>query len=118
MKIQLIPTLLSLILAAAIGYLAFHVADVQNDANKVIVGIGTAFTILVTLSIALGAKLQNGKVAVSARSWSVFAFFIFIVANFLFAWLGVSLSLYIAVMAVLLVIHIWIVWKLSEVSDV
>lgn len=118
MKIQFIPTLLSLIVAAALGYLAFHIADVQTDPNKTLVGVGTAVAIMLTLTVALGARLENGKVAVSLKAWSITAFFILLVANFLFAWLGVGFALYIAVMAVFFVIHLWIVWKLADKDNV
>lgn len=118
MKLQLIPTLLSLIVAAALSYLVYHIADTQADPNKIIVCAGSAISIMLTLAVTLGAKLENGKVAVSLKAWSIVAFLFFIIANLLFAWLGVNLSLYIAVMAVALVIHLWIVWKLSGVDNV
>lgn len=118
MKIQLIPALLSLIVAAALSYLVYHIADVQADPNKVIVGVGSVISIMLTLTVALGAKLDNGKVAASLKAWSIVDFLFFFIANLLFAWLGVNFSLYIAFMAVALVIHLWIVWKLSGVDNV
>lgn len=118
MKIQLIPTLLSLIVAAALSYLVYHIADVEADPNKAVVCAGSALSILLTLTVALGAKLESGKVAVSLKAWSIVAFLFLFIVNLLFAWLGVNLSLYISVMAVLLVIHLWIAWKLSGVNNV
>lgn len=118
MKIQLIPTLLSLIVAAALSYLVYHIADVQADPNKILVCVGSALSFLLTITVVLGVMFENGKVAGNIKAWSIAAFLFFLVTNLLFAWLGVNLSLYIVVMAVALVIHLWIVWKLSEVDDV
>lgn len=118
MKIQLIPALLSLIVAAALSYLVYHIADVQADPNKVLVCAGSVISIMLTLTVVLGAKFENGKVAASLKAWSIVAFLFFLVVNLLFAWLGVNLPFYIALMAVALVIHLWIVWKLSGVDNV
>lgn len=118
MKIQFIPALLSLIAAAALNYLVYHIADTQADPNKAIVFGGSVISTMLTLTVALGAKFENGKVSVSLKTWSIVAFLFFLVANLLFAWLGVNLSLYIALMAVALVVHLWIVWKLSGVDNV
>jgi hypothetical protein len=116
MKIQLIPALLSLIVALALAYLVYDIA--KEDSNQVLLAIGTAVSILLTLGMALGGKTENAKVGVSIKAWSIFAFVLSLIINFLFAWIGVNVALYIAILAVFLVAHLWITWKLSNINNV
>ena len=115
MKISVFPTLLMLIVTLAIGYLAFHIADSNSDVNDWIVGMGTGISVLLTLGCVMGASLKEGRMNVNLKAWGIAAFVIMTIVNLCFAGFGVSMPYYIIVLALLLVIHLWVVWKLSTV---
>lgn len=118
MKISAFPTLLLLIVAAAIGYLAYHLADSKADPNDIVVGIGTGVSILLTLGCVLGVSLEDGRMNVNMKAWSITAFIIVVVINLCFAFFGVTMPYYVIVLALTLVIHLWVVWKLSIIKNV
>lgn len=117
MKISVFPTLLLLIVAAAIGYLAYHLADSKADPNDIVVGIGTGVSILLTLGCVLGVSIENGRMNVNLKAWSITAFVVVTIVNLCYAVLGVSMPYYVIVLALLLVIHLWVVWKLSIIKN-
>ena len=118
MKISAFPTLLLLIVAAAIGYLAYHLAGSKADPNDIVVGIGTGVSILLTLGCVLGVSIENGRMNVNLKAWSITAFIIVVVINLCFAFFGVTMPYYVIVLALTLVIHLWVVWKLSIIKNV
>ena len=118
MKISAFPTLLLLIVAAAIGYLAYHLADSKADTNDILVGIGTGVSILLTLGCVLGVSIEDGRKNVNLKAWSVSAFIVVVVVNLCYAGFGVTMPYYVIVLALLLVIHLWVVWKLSTIDNV
>ena len=118
MKISAFPTLLLLIVAAAIGYLAYHLADSKADPNDIVVGIGTGVSILLTLGCVLSISIENDRMNVNLKAWSITAFIIAVVVNLCFAVIGVSMPYYVIVLALTLVIHLWVVWKLSIIKNV
>lgn len=118
MKISAFPTLLLLIVAAAIGYLAYHLADSKADTNDILVGIGTGVSILLTLGCVLGVSIEDGRKNVNLKAWGVSAFIVVAVVNLCYAGFGVTMPYYVIVLALLLVIHLWVVWKLSTIDNV
>lgn len=118
MKISVFPTLLLLIVVAALGYLAYHLADSKADPNDIVVGIGTGVSILLTLGCVLGVSIENGRMNVNLKAWSITAFIIVVVINLCFAFFGVTMPYYVIVLALTLVIHLWVVWKLSIIKNV
>ena len=118
MKISVFPTLLLLIVTAAIGYLAYHLADSKADPNDIFVGIGTGVSILLTLGCVMGISLNDGRMNVNMKAWSISAFIVMIIVNLCFAGLGVSMPYYVIVLALLLVIHLGVVWRLSIIQNV
>jgi len=117
MKISVFPTLLLLIITAALGYLTYHIANSNADTNDVVVGIGTCISVLLTLGCVLGVSIENGRMNANMKSWSITAFIILVITNLCFAGLGVTMPYYIIVLALLLVIHLWVVWKISTIKD-
>lgn len=118
MKISAFPTLLLLIVVAALGYLAYHLAGSKADPNDIVVGIGTGVSILLTLGCVLGVSIENGRMNVNLKAWSITAFIIVVVINLCFAFFGVTMPYYVIVLALTLVIHLWVVWKLSIIKNV
>jgi len=118
MKISAFPTLLLLIVAAAIGYLAYDIANSKADPNDIVVGIGTGVSILLTLGCVLGISIEDGRKNVNLKAWSITAFIVVTIINLCFAVIGVSMPYYLIVLALTLVIHLWVVWKLSKIKNV
>jgi hypothetical protein len=117
MKISVFPTLLLLIVTATIGYLAYHLAYSEEDSNDIVVGIGTGVSILLTLGCVLGVSIENARKNVNLKAWSITAFIIAVIVNLSFAFFGVIMPFYVIVLALLLVIHLWVVWKLSTIKS-
>lgn len=118
MKISVFPFLLSLIVATAIGYLAGHISYSQGDSEHVVVGIGTGLTVLATLAFIMAVKLENERMNVNMKTWSNIALIAIIIVNFCFAFFGVAQPYYIIILALFLVFHLWMVWKMRETKDV
>ena len=118
MKIALFPTILLLIATSAIGYLAFHMANTNDDPNDVIVGIGTAISVFLTLGGVIGVSINDRRHNINMKAWSVVAFIGLVLTNLCFGGFGVSMPYYVIVIALSLVIHLWVIWKLSTIKDV
>ena len=118
MKISVFPILLLLIVTAALGYLSYHIANSNADTNDVVVGIGTCISILLTLGCVLGISIENGRMNVNMKAWSITVFIVLVITNLCYAGFGVTMPYYIIVLALLLVIHLWVVWKVSKIKDV
>ena len=116
MRFSVFPALLTLIVTIAIGYLAYLLANANSDTNDLIVGIGTGVSTLLTLGCVMGLSLNEGPINVNLKSWSIVAFIVLTIANLCFASFGVSMPYYIIVLILLLVIHSWVVWKLSTIT--
>ena len=112
MKISLFPTLLLIIATAAIGYLAYDMAHGNTDPNDLFVGLGTGLSVLLTLGCVLSISLKNHRMNINMKAWSGVAFVILVIANLCFAAFGVTMPYYIIVISLLLVIHLWVVYKL------
>lgn len=112
MKISVFPTLLLIIVVVAIGYLAFDMAHSHADPNELLVGIGTGLSVLLTLGGVIGISLKNSRMNINMKAWSGVASLIMIVVNLCFAGFGVSMPYYLIVISLLLVIHLWVIYKL------
>ena len=113
MKISVFPTLLLIIATVAIGYLAYDMAHSHADPNEMLVGIGTGLSVLLTLGCVIGISLKNSRMNINMKAWSGVAFIVMIVANLCFAGFGVSMPYYLIVISLLLVIHLWVIYKLA-----
>lgn len=118
MKISVFPTLLLLISTAAIGYLAYHIAKSNTDPNDILVGVGTGVSVLLTLGCLLGVSMNDRRLNVNLKAWSIIAFIVMAIVNFCFAGFGVNIPYYVIVLTLLLVIHLWVVWKLSAFKNI
>lgn len=112
MKISVFPTLLLIIATVAIGYLAYDMAHSHADPNELLVGIGTGLSVLLTLGCVIGISLKNSRMNINMKAWSGVAFLVLIVVNLCFAGFGVSMPYYLIVISLLLVIHLWVIYKL------
>ncbi len=112
MKISVFPTLLLIITTVAIGYLAYDMAHSHADPNELLVGIGTGLSVLLTLGCVIGISLKNSRMNINMKAWSGVAFIVLIAVNLCFAGLGVSMPYYLIVISLLLIIHLWVIYKL------
>lgn len=118
MKISAFPALLSLIVAAALGYLAEHISFSNGDSGHIVVGVGTGLTVLATLACLMAVKYENPKMNVNMKTWSAIALILILIVNFCFAFFGVAQPYYIIILVLFLVFHLWMVWKMRETKDV
>ena len=112
MKISIFPTLLLIVVVVAIGYLAYDMAHSRADANELLVGIGTGLSVLLTLGCVIGISLKNSRMNINMKAWSGAAFLVVLVVNLCFAGFGVAMPYYLIVISLLLVIHLWVIYKL------
>lgn len=112
MKFSVFPTILLIIATVAIGYLAYDMAHTHSDSNEIIVGIGTGLSVLLTLGCVMGISLKNSRMNINMKAWSGVAFVVMAVVNLYYAGFGVSMPYYVIVIALLWVIHLWVVYKL------
>lgn len=117
MKISYFYLLLSFIAMASIGYLAYHIANTNNDHNDVIVGIGTAICVIATLGTGLSLSLENSRMNVNMKVLCILAFIILMVVNFCFAGFGVSMPYYVIIVGLLLIIFAGVIKKILEIKD-
>lgn len=118
MKISVFPALLSLIVATALGYLAEHISFSNGDSGHIVVGVGTGLTVLATLTCLMAVKLENGRMSVNMKTWSSVALIVITIVNYCFAFFGVTQPYYVIILALFLVLHLWMVWKMKETKDV
>ncbi len=113
MKISVFPTILLIIATIAIGYFTYDLAHSRSDANDMIVGIGTGVSGLITLGCVMGLSLKDERLNVNMKAWSFVAFVIMVAVNICFAMLGAIMPTYIIVISLLMVIHLWVVYKMA-----
>ncbi len=98
----------------AVGYLAYDMAHTHSDTNDIIVGVGTGISILLTLGCVIGISLKDSRININMKAWSGVAFIVLIVVNLCFAGFGVAMPYYIITIALLLVIHLLVVYQLEK----
>ena len=118
MKISWFYAFLSLIVAVALAWLAYDIANDEKDNLDILVAIGTGLTILITLGGAIALKLENTRVSINQRVWSGVMFVVILVANFCFVGFGVKMPWYPVIIACLLVIHLGVARSIANVKDV
>ena len=116
MKISAIPAVLAIILTAALTYLVYHIGSADTDSS--LLAIGTALSLLLTLLPAMAMSVESGRLSVNLKVWSGTMFLLALIVAFCFAGLGVHVPTYITIEALLLVVHLLVVWKFTESKSV
>lgn len=116
MKVNIFLTLISISLAALVGYLAFNVAS--GDENDMICGIGSGICFVATLIPAMGLQYESSRLGVNIRLFSAVFFILFAISHFCFAGIGVKMPYYIIVNGVMLLIFFAIFYKMEGVKDI
>lgn len=116
MKVNIFLTLISVMLAALVGYLAYIVAS--GDGNDAICGIGSGICFVATLIPTIGLQYKSGNLGVNIRLLSAIFFIIFVISNFCFAGFGVKMPYYIIVNGILLMIYLVVFYKLQGIKNI
>lgn len=118
MKISIFPAVLSLVVAAALAWLAYDIAyDEQSDLD-IYVAIGTVVSAVLTLGAAMAIKMENIKVGVNLKVWSALMFIVMLISNFCFAGFGVKMPWYVVITVCLLVLHVGVAMNIASAKDV
>lgn len=118
MRINWFLAVLSLIVAAALAWLAYDIAYVENSDVDVYVAVGTFVSVVLTLGVAMGCQLENSKVGVNLKVWSIMMFIVMLISNFCFTSFGVKMPWYVVVTVCLLVVHLAVVRIIAGVKKV
>lgn len=118
MKISIFPAVLSLVVAAALAWLAYDIAYDEQSDHDVYVAVGTAISVLLTLGTAMTLKLDNTKVGINLKVWSALMFVVLLISNFCFAGFGVKMPWYVVITVCLLVLHVGVAMNIASVKDV
>lgn len=94
------------------AYLSYDMAHTHSDSNEIIFGVGTGISILMTLGCLLSLSLKDSRLNINMKAWSVVAFVVITIVNLCYAGFGVSMPYYVIIITLLLIIHLWVVYKL------
>lgn len=116
MKVNIFLTLISIALAALVGYLAFNIAEGKE--NDTVCGIGSTVCFVSTLIPVMGLQYESGRLGVNIRVLSVLFFVGFLISHFCFAGFGVKMPYYIIINGILLIIYLAIFYKIQGIKDI
>lgn len=115
MKANIFLTLISIVLATLVGYLAYNVAC--GDENDMVCGIGSGICFAATLIPTMGIQYESGRLGTNIRVFSALFFIFFAVSHFCFAGFGVKMPYYAIVNGIMLMIFLAIIYKMQGVKD-
>ena len=116
MKVNIILTLISIILAALVGYLVFNVAS--GEENDLVCGIGSGICYAITLIPSIGLQYGSGRRGVNIRVFSIIFFIFLAISNFCFAGFGINMPYYIIVNGIILMIYLAIFYKIFGMHNI
>ena len=116
MKANIFLTLISIMLAMLLGYLAYNVAS--GDENDIVCGIGSSICFAATLIPTMGIQYESGRLGTNIRVFSALFFIVFAISHFSYAGFGVKMPYYIIVNGIMLMIYLAIFYKMQNVKDV
>lgn len=108
MKLNLVPTVLSLLLTAALTYSLYSLA--RDSQDVVMLTVCSALTIAFTLGSLMGVQMTDSRDTVNLKVWSGLMSLVTLVVAFLSAAIGAVSALYIILVTGILVIHILVLW--------
>ena len=116
MKPNIILTIISILLASLIGYLAFNIAEGKD--NDALCGIGTSICLIATLVPTIGLQYVNGRLGTNIRVLSSLFFIVFLISNFCFAGFGINMPYYVITNGTMLLIYLAIFYKMQNVKSI
>lgn len=103
---------------AIIGYWTYYIAHSNKDYNDIIVGIGTAISVIATLGAGISISHENSKVNTNMKVLCLVSFVLLMIVNFCYAGFGVSMPYYVIVIGLLLIVFIGIFKKIAEINEI
>jgi len=116
MKVNVFLTIVSVLLALTIGYLAYHIAI--DDDNSVICGFGSSLCFIATLIPVIGLQYTSGRLGINVRVFSALFFVAFVISHFYFALCGVRMPYYFIANSIILLIYLSIFYRLINLKDI
>lgn len=116
MKVNVFLSFIAIALASLIGYLAFNVAEGQE--NDIICGIGSTVCFIATLIPTIGLNYESGKLGTNIRVLSILFFVVFLIINFCFAGYNVKMPYYIICNGIVLIVYMAIIYKMSNIKTI
>ena len=116
MKANLFLTFISIMLAALLGYLAFNVAN--GEENDVICGNSSGICFATTLIPIIGIQYKSGRLGTNIRMFSALFFIVFAISHFSYAGFGVKMPYYIIVNGIMLIIYLAVFYKMKGIKDI
>lgn len=116
MKTNIILTLISIMLAALVGYLAYNVA--RGDENNMVCGVGSSICFAATLIPTMGLHYETCRLGTNIRVFSSLFFIVFVISHFCFAGFGINMPYYIIVNGIMLMIYLAIFYKMQGIKDI
>lgn len=114
MRMNTILTVIAVFMAILIGYLAFSIAEGQE--NDVVCGIASTLCFMATLIPIIGVQYDSSKVGVNIKVMSVLFLVIFLISHFCFAAICVKMPYYVITNGILLLIYLAILYKMNKIS--
>lgn len=115
MKTNLFLSFIAITLALLIGYLAYNVAEGQE--NDIVCGIGSTICFIATLIPIIGQNYESDRQGTNIRVLSSLFFIIFVVSHFCFAGFGVKMPYYVICNGIILVVYLAILYKMSNLKN-
>ena len=116
MKANVFLTMISVILALLIGYLAYTIAE--DKANDSLCGVGTSLCLIATLVPTIGLQSASGRMGTNIRVYSALFLIIFLISNFCFASFVINVPYYIITNGIMLVIFLAIFYKMQNNTSI
>lgn len=116
MKINIFLSFISIALACLSGYLAFNIAE--GNENDKIYGIGSGVCFVTTLIPLIGLQYESSQLGTNIRVLSVLFFVVFLISHFCFAGFSVKMPYYIICNGIFLLIYLAIIYKMQGIKDI
>ncbi len=111
MKINVIPTCIAVAIAALCSYGLFQMT---NNENPIVLIIGNFISIALILSTIIGVAFNQSRLSVNIKVTSAVFLVLSVISNCVFCFATNSISAYIVINGILLLIWILLVYKMWE----
>lgn len=116
MKINIFLTIISLLLASLLGYLAFNMAE--NDENAILGGLVSGLCFVSTLIPIIGLQYDTTRLGVNIRIMSGLFVIAFLISHYSYAGWGINMPYYLIVNGVFFLIYLVIFYKMGNINKV
>lgn len=116
MRINIIPTIIAVAVAALIGMLASHLCASSSKAT--IIGITTGVSLAITLLPMLGIKSNNPRLNVNTRIVSTIFATLVLLVNFIVCFnVPQKLTIYFIILGLIILAYIGVLYSLIKASS-